>query len=286
MKREFKLYHVCNLSDRVIFRGEDDYLVAICRLVACAYATASDIWSYAFMSTHFHLIVRTTDIVAFLRIFKINLSRWHNNKYNAGIRINVGIRELTDEGAVRVAMNYVLKNPIHHGLVDVAFKYPYSSAHIYFREYIYRDPYYSGEFSRKILQIPERLGSTMERKLFGSHKLPKKYLVQDGRLVLPENFVNVSAVCTLYKTVRNYIYNMTKPLDEEIRMFGADRDSINLRESRVSLFGKLTDIQVCGIIDEYISPKTYTQATSDEKAVLSIMLREKGVDSFQIERCL
>ncbi len=286
MRGETKIYHICNLSDKVIFRDEDDYLVAICRLAACAYETAAEVWAYAFMSTHFHLIIRTADVRAFVRLFKINMSRWHNHKYSAGIRINVGVRELMDEGAVRIATNYVLKNPIHHGLVDVAFRYPYSSAHVYFREQIFRAAYYSGEYTSKCYKSPADLGPDLERKLFGSHKLPDIYKVQDGRVVLPETFVKVGTVCTLYKTVRNFLYNMTRPLEEELRMFGESLESINSRESRVRLFGKLTDMQVCDIIDKYILPKSYTQATSGEISVLSVMLREKGADDFQIERCL
>ncbi len=286
MRKEIKVYHICNLPHKVIFRDEDDYLVSICRLAACAFQTGTEVWAYSFMSTHFHLIVRTDDIESFIKMFKINLSRWHNHKYNAHIRVNIGKRELNDEGAIRIATNYVLKNPVHHGLVEVASRYPYSSVHIYFRKHIAREPYYQGEYPSKHLKSPCELGSGLRRRLFGSHMPPDTYKVQDSRVVLPETFVNDKIIESLYKSVRNFLYNMTKPMDEEIRMFGKDKESINSQESRVSLFGKLTDIQACSIIDKYIHPKTYTQVTSDEKAILSIMLREKGSDKFQIERCL
>ncbi len=286
MKKEIKIYHLCNLSPKVLFRNEEDYLVAICRLAACAFETGAEVWAYSFMSTHFHLIVRTAEISAFVRLFRINMSRWHNHKYNASIRVNIGVRQLADEGAVRIATNYVLKNPIHHGLAEVAFQYPYSSAHVYFKEKIGRSQYYSGEYTDKRMMTPSELGPTQERVLFGSHKLPESYKIQEGKVIAPETFLKVENVCILYKSVRNYLYNMTKPLDEELRMFGQDLDSINLQESRVSLFGKLTDMQVCSIIDEYLAPKTYTQATCGEIEILSIMLREKGVDKYQIERCL
>ncbi len=286
MKKEMKVYHICNLPMKVIFRDEEDYRVSVCRLAACAYETGTEVWAYAFMSTHFHLIVRTRDFHAFVRLFKINLVRWHNHKYSARIGVNVSFRELPDEGAVRVATNYVLKNPIHHGLVEVAFKYPYSSAHVYFQDRIVRDQYYSGEHEVKVCESPSDLGYVLEKKLFASHALPKSYKVQEGKIILPETFVKVNTVCTLYKSVRNFLYNMTKPLDEELKMFGRDFDAINSLESRVSLFGKLTDMQVCGIIDDYARPETYAQITSDERTALCAILREKGVDTFQIERCM
>ncbi len=63
-------------------------------------------------------------------------------------------------------------------------------------------------------------------------------------------------------------------------------EPFSVPSSRVSLFGKLTDLQVCGIIDNYAHPKTYTQITYDERLALCAILREKGVDTFQIERCM
>ncbi len=286
MRKEIKIYHICNLSTKVIFRNEEDFLIAICRLAACGHQTYTEIWAYSFMSTHFHLIVRTARIDDFINMFKVNLSRWHNHKYQASIRMNVSSRELPDEGSIRIAMNYVLKNPIHHGLVEVAFRYPYSSTHLYFSDKINREQYYSGEYSQKDLSAPSELNSRLRKKMFGAHSLPDSYLVQDKKMILPETFVRINLVRTLYKSVRNFLYNMTKPLDEEIQMFGKDRLSINSQESRTSLFGKITDISVCEFIDNYISPKPYTQATPQEKSILAIMLREKGVDSFQMERCL
>ncbi len=232
MRKEKKVYHIYNLSHNVIFRDEEDYLVAICRLAACAYELGTEVWAYAVMSTHFHLVVRTEDLHAFVKLFKLNIARWHNHKYNARIGVNFSFRELSDEGAIRVATNYVLKNPIHHGLVEVAFKYPYSSAHLYFRDKIIREPYYSGEQEAKVCESPSDLGYVLEKKLFASHVLPKSYKVQEGKVILPETFVKVNTVCTLYKSVRNFLYNMTKPLDEELKMFGQDLDTINSLESR------------------------------------------------------
>ncbi len=86
-----------------------------------------------------------------------------------------------------------------------------------------------------------------------------------------------------------FMYHMNKPLKEELEMFSSDESGNNsshqcFNESKVDLFGKLTDIQVCRIIDEYLHPRTYTQITPEEKTYLTRLLKSKGVDMFQLER--
>ncbi len=279
-----KIYHLCNLPEKVIFRNENDYLVAISRLAACASATSTEIWAYSFMSNHFHLIVRTEKIEKFIRLFKINVTRHHNSRYHAHIQINIWCRELMNEGEIRTAVNYVLKNPIHHKIVDVAFKYPYSSAHVYFRDKIYTDEYYSGEHIEQKCLKPSELDSVVYRELFVRHKVSDKVLVKDGRAVLPESFVAVSIIERLYSNVRDFLFHMNKPMKEELEMFHDGGHGFN--ESKVSLFGKLTDMQVCEIVDGYIAPKPYTQMTMEEGVYLTTLLTRKGVDKFQLERVL
>ncbi len=289
MKNKNKIYHICNVSPKVIFRDEEDYLIAICRLAACAYATSTEIWAYSFMSTHFHLVVRSNNIVRFIKMFKINISSWHNNKYINDIRINIGKRELLNEGEIRTAMNYVLKNPVHHKIVNIAFKYPYSTAHIYFKEYICTDEYFEGERPIKHFQKPSDLQGRTYRKLFASHQVPDSYMVYGEKIVIPDSFVKTAIIEKLYSNARDFMYHMNKPLQEELDMF--DKEDVinvakNIGEFRVSLFGKLTDIQACKIVDEFVAPKLYTQIAPDEKTKLIKLLQQKGVDKFQIERVI
>ncbi len=279
-----KIYHLYNFPSKVLYRNQEDYLVAIGRLVACAATTSTEVWAYSFMSTHFHLVVRTRSIEKFVRLFKINISRHHNSRYQAHIQLSIECRELMDEGEVRTAVNYVLKNPLHHKIADVAFKYPYSSAHVYFRDKIYTDEYYSGERIVRSCLKPSELDSVVYRELFVRHEVSSALQILDGRAVLPESFVEVSIIEQLYSSVRDFMFHMNKPLKEELEMFqDGGRGS---QESRVSLFGKLTDLQVCGIIDEYIAPRPYTQITLEEKSQLTALLKGKGVDKFQLERVM
>ncbi len=284
MRSENKIYHLCNLSSKVIFRNEEDFMIAVSRLAACAHTTMTEVWAYSFMSTHFHLVVRTENITELVKLLKINFATWHNKKYLNNIQINIGKRELFNAGEIRTAVNYVLKNAIHHGIVDIAFKYPYSSAHLYYRDKIYTDEYYSGEHIPKVCKRPSELKTRIYRKLFAKHIVPDNYMILNDCMILPECFVKVNIIERLYSNVRDFMFHMNKPLKEELEMF--QETGQNFSESRVSLFGKFTDLQACKIVDQYITPKPYTQMTHEEKSHVSELLRKQGVDKYQLERIL
>lgn len=286
MKGQSNIYHLCNLSPKVIFRNREDYLNAINRLAACAYETSTEVWAYAFMSTHFHFIVRSDNIDDFIKLFRVNISRLHNNKYLSHIQVCISKRCLAGKGEILTAMNYVLKNPMHHQVTEVAFSYPYSSAHLYYRvQMTMNEPLFAARYKFS-MKKPSELDSRTCRKLFGSHILPDEYLISDGKVILPECFVKTGIVERLYESVRGFIYNMNKPMAEELKMFGSDTDSVNSNETDISLFGELTDTQVCEIIDRYITPKTYTQITPEELVALSEILRREGVNKYQMARCM
>ncbi len=293
MEYKNRVYHLCNFPTKVIFRNEEDYQIAICRLAACAYSTSTEVWAYAFMSTHFHLVVKSGYINKFIKLFKINIAIWHNKKYINNIRIDVDKRELLNEGEIKTAVNYVLKNPIHHKIANVAFRYQFSSAYIYFSEQIYPMEHFEYERIIKRYKKPFDLTKVIYRTLFASHQVPNSYLILDNTSLLPDSFVKVGVIEKLYTNVREFIYNMNKPLKEELEMFDSDitgkqSDNTSSRyiESRESLFGKLTDIQVCKIIDDYLYPRTYTQITPADKSILLGILRKQGVDRYQFERAI
>ncbi len=286
MKGQSNIYHLCNLSPKVIFRNHEDYLDAINRLAACACATSTEVWAYAFMSTHFHIIVRTDKVDEFIKLFKVNISRLHNKRYLNYMQISISKRSLLGKGEILTAVNYVLKNPMHHQITEVAFSYPYSSAHIYYKERIGMNVFLTGDKYKPFIQKPSELGVKACRSLFGSHILPDTYNILDGKVVQPESFVKVRIIERLYESVRGFIYNMNKPLTEEVEMFGQETNAINSNETETSLFGKLTDIKVCQIIDRYIAPKTYIQITPEERVALSEILHREGVNKFQMERCM
>lgn len=285
MKGNTKIYHICNLSPKVIFRKEEDFLMAINRLACCAFATSSEVLAYAILSTHFHLIVMTDDIDRFIGLFSRNITSWYNRSYNTTIKLNISKRLLLNQYEVITAVNYALKNSVHHNITQIAFKYPYSSINCYFNSELNREEYFKGENNTFSYLSPSQLTSIEHKHLFGSHKVPDSFQIIGRRLVVPESFVNIHYVETIYSTSKKFLYNMTKPLVEEIEMFGGDVESRNKRLTLIDMTCKLKDVEVCGIIDKYSFPRTHTQLMEVEKSELMEKLRKIGVDKMQFERC-
>ena len=281
-----KIYHICNLSPKVIFRKEEDFLITITRLAVCAYVTHTEVLAYSVMSTHFHIVVRTDNLSEFLRLFKRSISTWHSHQYANAITLSVSFRELHGRYEVQTAINYVLKNAVHHKICDIAFVYPYSSINVYFYSELNRREYFLGEFVLQTYKCPGDLSKREYKRLFGSHAVPDTFQILAEMLVIPESFVKSDLVCKIYSSAKIFLYNMTKPLKEELEMFGDDVDGYNADSNLVALVGKLTDIEVCRVVDALISPKVYSQIDTSEKSVLWEKLKKMGVALPQFERCV
>lgn len=276
-----KLYHIHNLGQKIIFRLEEDYISAINRLASSAYSTQTEVWAYAIMSTHFHLVIRTNDIDTFVTQYKRNISMRHNKEYHTSIQIKVFYRELVNYNQIINAVNYVLKNPIHHSITDSAFAYPYSSCHLYFSGKIYCSDYFLGERTKQTkIEMYSDLSSHQRQKLFGSRLLPYDYKIIDGKMIQPECFVKVDLIERLYQTFRKYLYNISKALVEETEEFAINAESPH------SLFGKLSDIEVCRLIDEKIAPNSYAQISSQNLDNLWLYLKKLGVERMQFIRAV
>ena len=69
-------------KDEIMFRTDEDYRRAINCLVLAAYKTESSILAYAFMSTHVHLCIKTSNPYKVMTIYRYAYTRYFNNKYH------------------------------------------------------------------------------------------------------------------------------------------------------------------------------------------------------------
>ncbi len=281
-----KIYHICNHSPIIIFRKPEDYISAINRLASCGYETQSEILAYCILSTHFHIIIRTSKIDEFISRYKRCISIKHNTVYNASIKLFISYRWLENHYNVKVALNYVIKNPIHHQISNTIFSHAYSSGTFYFANELIREDLFTGEKQLiKLIKASELTWRDSER-MFGRTKLPDSYLIAGGTVVWPGSFLKVDYVENIYSSVRGFLYQMGLPLKEEIELFGEDIESTNKNLCQISLSGKLNDIQVCQIIDTEIYPRTYTQIRDNEVTSLWEKVRRLGGSRAQFSRAI
>lgn len=288
MKSEI-VYHVYSRSSKVVFRGEDDYLMAINRLFTCAHATGTKVLAYAIMSTHFHLVVRTRDPYPFMVRYKRCVAIWHKARYKKKIKVEVASRELLNSFEIKTALNYVLKNPMHHRVAMMAIQYPYSSAHCYFKGKLQRRQLYVLEL--KALDLHQYCKASdldwkTRRIIFGKYMPNPALLIQDNRVVVPESFLDIFFVQSVYSHEREFSYQMSKSLKEELDFFCAEGEGPGDKQAVMDLCEKMTDQEVCELIDRTIAPLTYAELSDAQKEALWHTLYRKGVSRAQFERAV
>lgn len=305
MKNSYKTYHLClSGEDEVLFRDEEDYHRAFNCFALAIYKTRSIGLAEAFMSTHTHQIIQTTSPTDFMNVFRLAYSQYFNHKYQRfgklGRRMHFSM-EIVGYYHFLAALSYVLRNPLHHGVVPIPYAYPHCSANAFFRPEM-------GKFvGEKIL--PAHLC----RKYIGRRaEFPDDYKMSERGVFLRESVLDVQQVENLFVSPRAFNFYMTRKSSEEWESEqlkdGEGLAPINLAliengvqidnfdkmmifESGKSDYRSLTDIQLCTELDD-LSRRKYGkhsvyQLSLDEKIqVAEYLYRVRHLSDAQIRRCL
>lgn len=280
-----KVYHVCNISDKVIFRDEEDYMMAVNRLATCSLYSDSVVICYNIMSTHFHVVIATNHIKSFILQYRRNIAIRYKKRYGLSISLKCSFRELKNGPEIMVASNYVLKNSVHHEICNTPFLYPYSSINAYFAGELNRTSYKRCESRLYYFQKSNELSKRDYRRLFGSRIVPDNFTVMSSEAVIPESFVDVKQMEVIYKTAKNFLFQVCKPLKEELEMFCQYNNSFEDRMSLTVLRNNLTDQEACKLIDSIIAPRLFSDLSSNELEDLFSRIKDKGVNIYQFRRC-
>lgn len=287
-----KTVHLCLSShDEVLYRNEADLVMGFNCLALAVLTTESRLLAEGFITTHNHKLVQTDDFKSLARIDRYAYSRYFNAKYSRKGRL--GEKEffsLEVEGAyhMQTALNYVIRQALHHGLVSTPFEYPHCSANSFFRKELGKTE--SAELCdewRRYKYLPH--GNT----------LPTSYKMASNGLILREQILDTAYVEQVYITPRNYLFQMNRISDEKIireqqgenNLPPVTLDSIekgvqdfDIRAALVSEQGRVnnscfTDLELCHIIDDILLPR-YMKATGGNSIYLLSMAKraEMGND--------
>lgn len=293
--KTYNMMHICIKSDNeVMHRNEEDYRCGITKMALAAYLTDSHIYAYAFMSTHVHIIVQSPACSVFVNRYRSAYTRWFNCKY--GRRGSLGEYNYHTEHlgslyrALR-AINYVLRNPVHHLVSDTAIGYEFCSARYVFAE----------EFNTKDTASARRKSRFYSNKIV----LPQPYWLNDTGMIAPVSFLETSAVENMYMTAKNYLYQINRPSYKDLeKSTGGDElpltidmiepcfdiSEIQQNERQRSVKDYAKDLKICKLIDEeYLNGRSYAQIGEQEKRrIANALLRRfnRSLTVKQISRCL
>lgn len=258
-----KTVHLCLSSHQeVMYRSEADLNMGFNCLALAVMETESRLLGEGFMTTHNHKLVQTDDPAELVRRERYAYSRYFNAKYSR--RGSLGERqcfslEVVGTCHLQTALNYVLRQGLHHGLAATPFGYPHCSVNAFFRKELGKD------------HLPALLSASGRYKYLPHGKsLPGSCRMSSQGLILREDVLDTALVEQLYITPRNYLFQMNRFTDEKIvqeQMQENDSAPVTLDSIEIGVNGFdlkvalvaeggrvnnsfLTDLELCRIIDE------------------------------------
>ena len=194
-----------HLEDRLWFLDEDDFVAGMNYVAVQAAESKVTILAFILMSNHLHFVVygRWEDVWAFINALKGRYSKYLRHKYGHKefLRGNdVDILEVSEENeALERAIAYVQMNSVAANICSHATQYPWGTGNVYFNVE-----------KRKGTRLGDLSKRARYRLLHSeSTVLPPDWLVCEGGYILPESYVNVAYVETLFRTPKRMNYFLT-----------------------------------------------------------------------------
>lgn len=264
-----KIVHFSLAShDEVIYRDEADLGRGFNCLAEACLETDSRLLADGLMSTHHHGIAQTDDCKALIHTERYAYTRYFNARY--GRKGRLGEQKpfmLTIEGAFHllVALNYVNRQGLHHGIAATPFDYPFCSANAFFRKELGK------EDTRRLMPADQRYKYLPDRS-----SIPANVRMTDSGMLFQEDIIDTSYVEQVYITPRNYIFQMNKLSDEkwneQQRSDGTDTPIITLELIETGVGGidveqllrnengrvntnQMKDMDLCKLIDTVYIPR-------------------------------
>ena len=298
--------------DEVMYRSEADLIHGFNCLVEACLETDSRLMADGFMTTHHHAMVQTDDIKALTKIQRYAYTRYFNALYHRRGRLGeLKPFTLSIEGMYHliVALNYVNRQGLHHGLSSTPFGYPFCSANAYFQTYLGRSsPQQLMPHELRYHYLPDR------------SSVPSSIRMDASGMLLQEDAIDTAYVEQIYLTPRNYLFQMNKLTDEKwIEQQKSDQTNtpiitLDIIEKGVGDIdieqllrnengrinpNQLTDLELCKIIDSTYLPqqfrgqgKTIYDLSSSQRAALCNTLwadipriYKKITNVSQLKRC-
>ena len=211
-------FHICTegLERSLLFMDEDDYIFGMNLIPLCLQGEKSlKIVTFCLMSNHVHFIVRGDyeASLRFIRGYKRLLSQRLGHRGRKDVFKNGGgvlIKEMDDPMYIVKAIAYVLRNPVKAGVNVTPQGYRWSPARLYFSQ--------NNEDGSSCRHISD-LSVTERKKLRSNYlSLPQDWLVDSKGMILPENYVDVSMVESVYKKASQFMYYLCKQDDAMIEL--------------------------------------------------------------------
>ena len=287
-----------------MFRDLEDYNRGFNCLALALYKSGSTGLVESFMSNHCHMIIQSERPAEVIYNFRLAYSMYFNRKYFRAGRLGEKRHFAIDVVGYHhtlAALSYVLRNPLHHGIAPIPYSYPHSTVNSIFLEEL-------GKQQCENVLSPKHY----RRFISKTSEVPDNYRMSESGVFLRDSVLDIPQVEALFATPRAFNWYMTRKSSEEweseqrkdqtdqypITLSTIERgasieslEKMHIYENGKSDYRKLSDIDVCTIIDKVLVPEfaksSVYQLTPDQKRQLAEFLhRNHRLNESQIRRCL
>ena len=252
-----------------MFRNVRDFTFGFNCMAEASIRTDSQLLAEGFLSTHWHSLVRTENPVRWTRWMRYAYTRFFNAQYGRAGRFGskfAFITEIEGYNHLLTALNYVIRQGLHHGISETTFGYPFCSANAYFRKELGQPGYENFRF-----MPPELRHHSLTRNV----RIPERFRMDGNGLLLREDILDTAYVEQIYVSPRNFLYQMNKLTNERVIADQKEEKSdtpiitIDLIEKGIPDFDvqqfllnehgsfdgrHMTDLELCRLIDDFYIP--------------------------------
>ena len=206
--KDYWLVTTEHLKEGLWFRDDDDYKVGMNYVAVLSFVLGVTVLSFTLMSNHVHFVLYCTkdDARLFIDAFKKNCSRFISKKYGireALRRNKVDIQRINpDDESFQWAVAYVEMNPVAANICLHPSAYRWGTGRSFFRV-----------SPPKAVRLGSLSINAARRLLHSKQSLPSDWLVGEDGYILPESYVPVKLVESIFKTPRRmnyYLQNSSK----------------------------------------------------------------------------
>ena len=193
--KDYWLVTTEHLKEGLWFRDDEDYKVGMNYVAVLSFILGVTVLSFSLMSNHVHFVLYCSEAEAraFIDAFKKNCSRYLSKKYGVGeiLRRNkVDIQRVKPEDeSFHWAVAYVEMNPVAANICLHPTAYRWGTGCTFFRS-----------APPKAVKLGSLSVNAARRLLHTKRKLPADWLVGEDGYILPESYVPVHLVESIFRT--------------------------------------------------------------------------------------
>jgi len=220
MSKNYYFVTCHSANDFCVCKDREDYIHLNNKMGISAFKKDTLLYGGSLMSNHYHIIIRSQDVVSFIKSVNGSYSKYFNKKY--GFRGHLwlkrsGIDEIPyyNNSLLKDKLLYSIGNSSRHNVCYSTVMYPWNTSRVYFNEpKVENNEIFSLSQRKKV-----KLLNAIDQKKFLPRRLvlPESYRMSEDGLLLPESFIDKSLVRRLFNSQSSFYYNLKFPSTTEVR---------------------------------------------------------------------